>query len=349
MLCENSVEDNIYYSPQYAVPLLQSVNAETDVVFITTWQGEVLTGLLPITRNKWWLRGVRQAGQSWLSPYTFNCMPLIDRSDPVGIAGAIIDCLIELGNLDWMLKDVYLDGPAIEAFRHALDDRDLAWQVARSYNRASMNCDFAYNDLLENHVPSKRRKDLRRNDRRLRELGTVTHEFHENGDGLEKAVGAFLDLEKRGWKGAKGTALACNEDSLQFAKSAFVTSEVARSRVDLLLLDGKPIAAGVIVFAGDTAFTVKGAYDEEYRNFSAGLLLELEVAKSFLGEKWAKRMDSATAGEHVIDFLWPERREVVDIIFTGSQLVSEDTLKNYSKTQKYYNSAKRLAKKILNR
>ena len=348
-LCKRTIEDNVYYMPQYVLSLLNSVEAGLEVQFVTIWRGSQLTGLFPILKNNRWLRGIRPMGQAWISPYTFNGMPLIDRIDPVGVAGAMIECLAEMSHGDWLLKDIYSGGATADAFRQALDDRNLAWSVSRSYNRASMGKSISYKELFEKQVPSKRRKDLRRNDRRLRDLGSVTYEIHEKGEGLKKAVEAFLELEKGGWKGAKGTALACDKKSLQFAKEAFVSEGSAKTRIDLLLLDGKPIAAGVIVFAGDTAFTIKGAYNEEYRNYSVGLLLELEVAKSFLVGNWAKRLDSATAGVHVIDFLWPDKCEVVDYVFATSQSISKASLDQYQRTQQFYDNVKAFAKKILKR
>jgi len=61
---------------------------------------------------------------------------------------------------------------------------------------------------------------------------------------------------------------------------------------------------------------VKGTYDEAYQTYSAGLLLEVEIIRSFLTERWAGRLDAATAGAHVLDSLWPGRTEVADLMFT---------------------------------
>jgi hypothetical protein len=86
----------------------------------------------------------------------------------------------------------------------------------------------------------------------------------------------------------------------------------------VLTLDGVAIAVGLTVFAGRTGFTVKGAYDEAYRKYSAGLLLEIEVMRSFLSEKWADRLDAGTDGSHVIDGFWGEKVAVADLMFAVS-------------------------------
>ena len=70
-------------------------------------------------------------------------------------------------------------------------------------------------------------------------------------------------------------------------------------RADVLTLDGVPIAVSLIAIAGRTGFTIKSCYDEAYRSYSAGLLLEVEVIPQFpirkLGEpvgfrnQWSSR------------------------------------------------------------
>jgi hypothetical protein len=168
-------------------------------------------------------------------------------------------------------------------------------------------------------VSSNRRKGLARNRRRLEELGKVGHECHCFGEGLDRAVSAFLKIEAGGWKGKQGTALACDEKTRKFALDAF-TGDEANSicRADVLTLNRAPIAVSLIALAGRTGFTVKGCYDEAYRSYSAGLLLEIEVIHGFLSGNWASRLDSATAGTHVIDSLWQGRIDVADLIFSLS-------------------------------
>jgi hypothetical protein len=168
-------------------------------------------------------------------------------------------------------------------------------------------------------VDPKRRKGLARNLRRLEELGKVEHESHSSGEGLERAVSAFLQIEASGWKGKHGTALASDESSRQFAKSAF-TGDATNSicRADVLSVGGVPIAVSLIALAGRTGFAVKACYDEYYRSYSPGVLLETAVLRGFLSESWSSRLDSATSGPHVLDDLWPGRIEVADLVVSFS-------------------------------
>lgn len=145
----------------------------------------------------------------------------------------------------------------------------------------------------------------------------MVHESYRFGEGLERAVLAFLEIEGRGWKGERGTALGSRADTREFALRAFTGEEnTSICRADVLKLNDSAIAVSVMVFAGSTGFTVKTTYDEAYRSYSAGLLLEVDVISSLLSERWASRLDAATAGTHVVDTLWPGRMEVADLVFS---------------------------------
>ena len=115
--------------------------------------------------------------------------------------------------------------------------------------------------------------------------------------------------------------------------------------MDLLTLNGDAIAASVVMFAGRVGFTVKCAYDERYRSYSAGLLLELEVVRSFLEEGWADRLDGATAGSHVIDELWPDRIRVADLLLSFTSVQPEFRLATF----KGWNDIKREVKEAIRR
>lgn len=348
-LDQQKVEDNIYYSRRYSNALLGHLGQKQKVSFVAAWENEELIGLLPVTRKSFWLPYVIPAGAAWITPYTFSCLPILSKNAPMRAAEGLLDSLAQLGISDWCIKDFYLSGPTHSAFCAALNLKKIAWRKVSKYQRAMFEKGPSFEEHVKDFVPSKRRRDLARNRRRLEELGVVTHETHTEGVGLEKAVQAFLDLEKGGWKGERGTAFACRTDTLNFAKEIFRPASGARVRSDLLLLDGTPIAAGMIVFDGDTGFTIKGAYDEAFTSYSVGLLLEMVVAEAFLDGNWAKKLDSATAGSHVIDFLWPERQEVGDLYFSFRPGRDANYLRSFETVDRMKMQLKARIKKLLRR
>jgi CelD/BcsL family acetyltransferase involved in cellulose biosynthesis len=318
-LCGRSVEDNVYYAPRYARALLDSVEIDENVAIAVVWDDSRLVALLPFTTPKFTIPVLRPAGCAWQSKYTFSCTPVLDRAVKTEAADALLNALGSASEGEWIIPTVNTEGEACRSLVEALARRGAPWVFVNHFHRAILETGSTFDQHMNAHVRSHRRKGLARNRRRLEELGKVEHESHSFGAGLERAVSAFLDIEANGWKGKRGTALACDEKTRQFATQAF-TGERDNSicRADVLTLDGAPIAVSLVAFAGRTGFTVKCCYDESYRGYSPGLLLEIEVIRSFLSGDWASRLDSATSGTHVLDSLWPGRIEVADLMFSLS-------------------------------
>jgi hypothetical protein len=316
-LCARAVEDNVYYAPRYARALIGNIGHDTSLRFAAVWQGETLAALIPFTRSKIETPLLGTAARAWQTDYTFSCTPLLDCTRSADAAAALVDLLGTIHQGEWVIPVVNRQGAACRALIEALEKDGRPWQFSNVFERAMLDYAGPFEDHMQTHLSSKRRRDLARNRRRLEEIGTVAHEVYRFGEGLDHAIQAFLKIEASGWKGKRGTALACRAATRQFARDAF-TGDAANSicRADTLTLNGTPIAVSLVVFAGSTGFTVKCTYDESYRSYSAGLLLEIEVIRSFLTERWASRIDGATNGAHVIDSLWPGRIEVGDLMFS---------------------------------
>ncbi len=349
-LCARCVEDNVYYTPRYAQALLTTVERNTDVQFVLAWDGTDLVGLLPFIRPRLSIPLVAPSNQAWQSKYTFSCMPILDKTDPNAAASFLVDAMRSAGEHEWLIPAVNAQGPVCQAMLGALRRSGYSGLLLNQFNRASLDSTVEFEQHMQSTVPAKRRRDLARNRRRLEKLGTLAHKVYTSRSDLGGAVAQFLRIEASGWKGRSGTALACSDDTKEFAIHAFTRAHgQATCRVDLLTLDNKPIAAGIILFAGRTGFTVKCAYDEAYASYSPGLLLELDVIRSFLSEQWADRLDAATADAHVIDSLWSGQIEVADLLFTLSRTVPEWRLAALQRTQNLKRSSKRVIKSLLAR
>jgi CelD/BcsL family acetyltransferase involved in cellulose biosynthesis len=316
-LCARCVENNVYYSPRYAVALLQSVERAQNVRFAVVWDGSSLVALLPFTSPSFSIPFLRPAGRVWQSKYTYSCTPLLDTNMKIEAADALLNVLASISASEWIIPSVSTDGEACQSIIAALARREVPWTFLNQFRRATLEPGHTFDEHMNRCVGSNRRKGLARTRRRLEEVGKVEHESHSFGEGLERAVSAFLKIEASGWKGKRGTALDCDEQTRHFATSAFTGDETnSICRADMLTVNGVPIAVSLIVLAGSTGFAVKACYDETYRKYSPGLLLEMEVIRSFLSGNWAKRLDSATLGTHVLDDLWPGRTDVADLMFS---------------------------------
>ena len=81
-----------------------------------------------------------------------------------------------------------------------------------------------------------------------------------------------------------------------------------------LTLDGRTIAAGLVIRQADRALFFKIAYDETLARLSIGVQLTLALTRAAIADPTLRLVDStASAGHPMIDHLWRERLSVGDL------------------------------------
>ena len=159
-----------------------------------------------------------------------------------------------------------------------------------------------------------KRKELRRQRRRLEDIAPVTFATVSGAGDIEAALKDFLVLEASGWKGTAGTAIVDEAPVKAFVRSA-VTSLAAdgHARIDRMLLDGRAIAATVTLQSGDTAWCWKIAYNEGMAKFSPGVQLICELTEQLAADRNVARTDSCATADHpMINHVWRERLTLSD-------------------------------------
>jgi hypothetical protein len=120
--------------------------------------------------------------------------------------------------------------------------------------------------------------------RALGKRGAVTHTTLRRGE-TAAAFDAFVALEAKGWKGAAGTALGRLPRDLARMRAhvrAFAAAD--QIAIDLIALNGDPIAIGLVVEAGPHSVFWKTAFDESLAKHSPGVLLDLAVTRRLFAE-----------------------------------------------------------------
>lgn len=301
-------------TPDYARRVLEAHRdhglAPADLPCLAVRAGPDLLALLPYRIGRGPL-GLGRVARPFASPYLTVTAPLV-VAGPEGAPAlaALVAGMRGLG-LAWWWPLLPADGPLPAALA-----RD-GWESAAvsGFARPVLDRRASHDTFLTNHPHKGRLKDLRRRRRRLDEAGTVTVEAVGPDGDLASAVAAFLDLERRGWKGRAGTALACRPQTADFARTLFRAGPgPVTARADLLRLDGRVIAASLALVCGGTATLLKTAYDEELRALAPGVLLEAEIVRALHETRFADRLDSATLASAVLDDLYPERTRLIEIV-----------------------------------
>jgi CelD/BcsL family acetyltransferase involved in cellulose biosynthesis len=274
-----------------------------------------LIGLLPVMVAPRHGRLPFACTANWIHDHCFFGAPLIRRGQEIAAWRGL---LAQLDAAHWAPGFLYLQGldaagPNAAALEALCVEQRRGRREVHRYDRAMLRSEMDADTYWETHVRAKKRKEIRRLQKRLADLGTVEQRLLTDRSALSQWCADFLTLEASGWKGREGSALACSPSDAAFFRAACAAAfEAGRLHFLRIDLDGKPIAMLVNFRHGEGAFSFKIAFDEELGRFSPGVLIELTNLHAVLSEPEIAWMDSCAAADHpMIDSLWAERRTIV--------------------------------------
>lgn len=313
-LAERAIEPNVFYEPAFALAAAPVLGADAGALLVWSAAGR-LVGFFPARiERRYGPFGRVLVG--WMHPYGPLGLPLVDRDAAEPAIAAWLGHLARDESFPAALLMPFLPeaGAFATAFDRVIARRGAATARFGRHARAFFEPGDSRDDYLQRAVAAKTRKELSRKRRRLEETGAVTREAVTAPAAIGQAVADFFALEASGWKGRAGTAAAMSGDIRGFIEKA-VTALAAdgKARADLVRVDGKPIAATLILMSGDTAWGWKIAYDESYARFSPAVQLVLDLTQMLLANPGIRRADSCATPDHpMIDHLWRERLPLAD-------------------------------------
>lgn len=304
---------NPFFEPWYLLPGLARFDPGARVQIAALMRGEAAEALVPLQRARRYGRHLLPHLAVWLHANAFLGAPLVAQ----GAEEAFWEALLEWADrnpgaaLFLHLAALPLDTALMEALMvvGARQARQIA--LVHCEERALLSSALGPAAYLEQALSGKKRKELRRQQARLAEQGTLAFTRRDDAQGVELWIEQFLALEARGWKGSAGSALACAGETAGLFREA-MTAAAQRGCLERLSLelDGQPIAMLASLIAPPGAFSYKTAFDEGFARFSPGVLLQLEnlALLERADVRWA---DSCAAPDHpMIDALWCERRKL---------------------------------------
>lgn len=314
-LAQDVAEANAFYAPDMLCAALDHLPGVPELRLLEAQAGGDLIGLLPVTVMPRHGRLPIACVGNWMHEHCFFGAPLIRRGQEVAAWRAL---LAQLDAAHWAPGFLYLQGldaaganaAALEAL--CVEQRRGRREVHR-HDRAMLRSDLDADSYWETHVRAKKRKEVRRLQKRLADLGALEQQVLTSRADLPHWCADFLALEASGWKGREETALACRPGDAAFFRAAcaaaFDAERLHFLRIDL---DGRAIAMLANFRHGEGAFSFKIAFDEELGRFSPGVLIELMNLHAVQGDPAIAWMDSCAAADHpMIDSLWAERRTIV--------------------------------------
>jgi CelD/BcsL family acetyltransferase involved in cellulose biosynthesis len=316
-LAGRALAPNVFYEPAFALAAAPALGRDAGAFLVWSRPGPGrLIGLFParIERRRYGIAATVLVG--WTHPYAPLGAPLVDRDWSEPAITAWLDHIAATPGLPNCVLLPYfpLGGALAAAFDSALAARGgCAVDYAR-HARALLAPASDRGEYLERALGGKKRKELRRQRKRLAEQGTLSSTTARDPCTAARALEEFLALEAGGWKGRAGTAARDDIAIATFMANGIIAlAAEGKAEIAALRLDTQPIAALVTLRSGDGAWCWKIAYDESKSRFSPGVQLLVEVTQSLLADAGVTRTDScATAGHPMIDHIWRERLVLAD-------------------------------------
>jgi CelD/BcsL family acetyltransferase involved in cellulose biosynthesis len=322
-LATRALEPNVFFEPWQLAPALELFAPPQCLLLTIRHPGGELRGFFPTLLQRRFRGLPIKTLQLWRHEYCFLGSPLIDSTDAEQTLAALLDWLASGAApahlMEW--TRLRIDGPCWPLLNDLLCARAQSAVDVVSHERALL----VPSRQTHSGLSGKHRKELRRQERRLRERGQLGYRELQPREDVHPWLNDFLRLEKSGWKGRAETALATDASSLEYFRRV-VLSGAPRGQVNMLAieLDGKPIAMKCNFITGSSAFAFKIAYDEDYARYSPGVLLEQYTMQSIgAGGRNIDWMDSCAKAHHpMIERLWNERRMIADHVIVGCGMLA---------------------------
>ena len=305
---------NPFYESWYLLPSLRQLDPRGEVELLVLRADGKLAGLMPVLRARDYYGHRLPHLANWTHPNCFLGQPLVAPG---------FEAMFWQETLAWAdrnagtglffhLSHMPMDGPLHRTLAEACAGTRAAATVMREERAALRPAPGTDPETyLAQALSTKKRKELRRQHRRLEELGDMQVERRSDALGVDRWAREFLRLEAGGWKGEAGSALASDDANARLFIEA-LKGAAQRGRLErvALRLGKRPIAMLVNFLTAPGGCSYKTAYDEDYARFSPGVLLQIDNL-AMLGNPAIDWVDScAVEGHPMIDHLWRERRAI---------------------------------------
>lgn len=312
-LSADASEANPFFEGWYLLPALRAFAADGSVDLLVFERDGELAGLMPVARARSYERWPFPHLGNWVHANCFLGSPLVQAGLEEEFWTALFDHADSEAGLALFLHlhAMPLEGPLHAALEAVCERQGRPWGTVAAHRRAVLESDLAPDDYRQATLSKRRCRDLRRHLARLRDKGEVRFVWQEGAEDIERWIEDFLQIESLGWKGARGSALACHESTRALFTESLREGASRNRLIRLALtLDGRPVAMLVNFLAKPGSFGFKTAFDPEFAAYSPGILLECEYLATLSRDDidWC---DSCAAADHtVLDRLWTGRRRV---------------------------------------
>lgn len=306
-LARRSLEPNPFFEPA------MTLNAATlpeapEVALLVVHDDDRLQLLAPVHCAPRYRRIPVPVLTTWAHDYCLLGTPLVAPENSTAALAAAVRLLRQDRPAPWwVLEGMVADGPVAHALHEALTLQGLSAKGTLQHERGAF-LPPADGHEVKAGPSTKTLKALRRRRRRLAEvLGEEVRTVDAAAVDLDVAVEGFLRSEASGWKGIDGGAFLSRPGHAEFFRK-MCRDFAAEGRLEMYTLGTSTTAVAYQcnLIAQDRVFNFKIAYDEDYRRYSTGVLLDLDALEAFHTQDDMIAIDSCAAeGNEAVTRLLP--------------------------------------------
>jgi Acetyltransferase (GNAT) domain len=312
-LARRAIEPNVFAEPELVLPGIQHLPDGRGVTLLLVWEGPAATAEGGMLRAVWPVamprHGLARHVALWSPGPGSSAVPLVDSTAPADIIETALDHLAERATrrTGLALSQVPTDGAFAAALRSAATrtGRQLR-PVATGRRRVLVTAglDAAVEPMRRAVVDA-----LRDGRQRLSTLGGVEMDHARSARWIRDAVEELLVLDATGSVTGRRDALLGTSGMASFIRIA--TRQLAgdgRCRVDCLRMDGRAVAAAIIIESAGQAWLWHVAAEAGLADAAPATQLLLDVTRTQLDRPGFARTEACMApSAPVIDALWSEQ------------------------------------------
>lgn len=319
----DSAEPNPFTSEEFISSAVLTYKREAILAVFKS--GEALVAVVPFSK----VCGNRVMPYPHLVPYStphsfssgFLCVPgFLDEVCSMLLQQ--VEHKISVGGLEFNRLD--LCGQVKAAMHIAALNSIRQFEVLGEYTRAALKMKVRDDAAIKAMIGTKRFNDNQRNLRNLKKLGDVTWRVRTDDIDFD-VVSNFVHLENTGWKAESGTSIISNREDLLFFM--MLIGEFRKSNKVFfteLLLNDEIIASTVNFVIKDKGFAFKIAVDEDFKQYSVGVMNEIEFMKNCASYfPTVKSFDSCADSGSFIEKLWTEDTIKIGTVVIPTNILGE--------------------------
>ncbi len=314
-LMDVAIHRNLMFDPDFLIPAFRHLADKSVRILVieATPKNQphgtpVICGLLPLQTKR--VYGLPLASlEIWLHEQCVDGTPLLRFDCAKQSLEFLIDFLAETEMTKLLsLPMVSNSGEFANLLTDLLYARGIKAFQRDSFTRACFLPEADASTYFDLHVSSSVQRTQRRLTRRLEETGELSVTCYCEADDSDSMLEQFLQVEASGWKAETGTALRSRPSSEGFFRE-MVTRSMHHGKLSFLAveLNGQPISMLCDLVAGDSRYSFKTAFDDNYKEYSPGMMAELRNIES-MHDNGVTFVDSCTLpNNETINRIWGGR------------------------------------------